>query len=195
MITGLVLAAGESKRMGQPKMLLPFQGKTVIESVLEEALLSRLDKVLVILGSDREVIQEKIQSLPAETCFNPGYKKGMLSSVHAGLKNLKAGTNAVCLLLGDQPHIRAAVIDHLIEAFDKSKQRIVIPVYSGRRGHPVIFSADYTREIFTLNPDIGLRELMRRHADDILEVEMKEAGVLDDMDTPEDYERLRKKQK
>jgi molybdenum cofactor cytidylyltransferase len=176
-------------------MLLPFQGKTVIESVLEEALLSRLDKVLVILGSDREVIQEKIQSLPAETCFNPGYKKGMLSSVHAGLKNLKAGTNAVCLLLGDQPHIRAAVIDHLIEAFDKSKQRIVIPVYSGRRGHPVIFSADYTREIFTLNPDIGLRELMQRHPGDIFEVDIQAPEILKDLDTPEDYERLRKKQK
>lgn len=193
MITGLVLAAGESKRMGRPKMLLPFRSKTVIESVLDESLKSNLDKVLMVLGGDSEVIRKQIQSIPAETCFNPEYKKGMLSSIQAGLRNLPPGTDAVCLILGDQPQIQAAVIDQLIEVFDKSKPKIMIPVYNKRRGHPVIFSAEYIDEIFTLDPDIGLRQLMQRHPDDILEVKIRAAEILEDLDTPEDYERLRKK--
>lgn len=193
MITGLILAAGESKRMGRPKMLLPFRGKTVIGSVLDEASLSRLNKVVVVLGGDREIIQKQIQSIPVETCFNPDYKQGMLSSIQAGLQNLPEKTDAICLILGDQPQIKAAVIDHLIEAFNKSIHKIVIPVYNKRRGHPVILSTEYSDEIFTLNPDIGLRELMQRHPGDIFEVDIQAPEILEDLDTPEDYERLRKK--
>lgn len=193
MITGLVLAAGQSKRMGRPKMLLPFRNKTVIESVLNESLQSNLDKVLVVLGGDRESICKQIQSLPVETCFNPDYRQGMLSSVQAGLRNLPAETDAVCLILGDQPQIQAAVIDQLIKVFDKSKQNILIPEFNNRRGHPVLFSASYIDEIFTLNQNIGLRELMQRHRDDILELNIQAPEILEDLDTPEDYERLKKK--
>jgi len=189
-VTGLVLAAGESKRMRKPKMLLPFRGRTIIETVLGEALKSGLDETWVVLGGDREAVEEKIIHLPVKICVNRNFKKGMLSSIHRGLQSISPNTEAVCLILGDQPEIHADTINHLIRAFRKSEQGMVIPVYKGRRGHPVIIDAGYRKEIFVLNPDIGLKELMQRHPGDIHEVEMDEEAVLKDIDTPEDYQKL-----
>jgi molybdenum cofactor cytidylyltransferase len=189
MITAIILAAGQSKRMGTAKMLLPFGESTIIESVLQSVLSSKVDHVLVVTGARREKIEQTISHLPAETVFNPGYITGMLSSVQCGFEHADTTAEAAVVVLGDQPSLSPATIDHLIDAYRQKKKGIVLPVFHGRRGHPILIDMKYKEEIQHLNPHIGLRELIRNHAGDIFEVEVGTDSILQDIDTPKDYEK------
>jgi molybdenum cofactor cytidylyltransferase len=189
MITAIILAAGQSKRMGTAKMLLPFGDSTIIESVIRSVLSSEVEEMLVITGARREEIELTISHLPAKTVFNPGYTSGMLSSVQCGFENAGANADAAVIVLGDQPSLLPATIDHLIHAHRQTKKGIVLPVYLDRRGHPILIDMKYSKEIRHLNPHVGLRELIRNHAEDIFEVEVGTDSILQDIDTPRDYER------
>lgn len=195
MICAMVLAAGESKRMGKPKMLLPFGGKTIIEHVVENVCYSQVDKILVVLGSHRQEIFEKIAHRAVFTAINPRYPDGMLSSIQTGFRSVPPETTAVVICLGDQPLIPSSVIDALIEAFLKTKKGIVLPTYQGKRGHPILIDMKYTNEVQDISPKIGLRSLVHSHPQDIQEVEVDTPQILKDIDKPEDYAReLEKKE-
>lgn len=185
----MILAAGESKRMGKPKLLLPFGEKTMIETVIDRVIQSKVEKILVVLGSNREKIEKKIGNLPLEIAVNPDFKEGMLSSVQRGLEALPEEAQAVLVFLGDQPSIPSEVIDSVINAFRKTGKGIVLPVYKGERGHPVLIDMKYRHEVENLNPEVGLRELVYGQPDDILEVEVDDAGILRDINVIEDYMR------
>ncbi|MCK4646571.1 MAG: nucleotidyltransferase family protein [Candidatus Aminicenantes bacterium] len=189
MIWAMILAAGESKRMGKPKLLLPFGEKTMIETVIDRVIQSKVEKILVVLGSNREKIEKKIGNLPLEIAVNPDFKEGMLSSVQRGLEALPEEAQAVLVFLGDQPSIPSEVIDSVINAFRKTGKGIVLPVYKGERGHPVLIDMKYRHEVENLNPEVGLRELVYGQPDDILEVEVDDAGILRDINVIEDYMR------
>ncbi len=188
-IWALVLAAGESRRMGEPKLLLPFGGSTIIETVLQLIVDSRIDETMVVLGSEKTALEAQIDGFDVETVVNEAYELGMLSSVQAGVKALPESAEAFLIFLGDQPMIPVKVIDDLIEAYRMSGNGIVLPVFREKKGHPVLIAATYREEIFTLFSEIGLRELMDRHADDVLHLPVESAAVCRDIDDPEDYRR------
>jgi molybdenum cofactor cytidylyltransferase len=193
MIWAIILAAGESKRMGQAKLLLPFGKTSIIETVVESVISSKVDKTLVVLGSRRRQIKEKIGRFPVETTSNPRYKSGMLSSVRRGLEALPQSSEAAVVVLADLPGVPASVIDSLIRAFRSEKKGIIVPVFRKKRGHPLLIDLKYREEIERLSLGIGLRELLLRHPEDIVEVGVSTPAILRDIDNAEDYRRATKK--
>lgn len=189
MIWAIILAAGESKRMGMPKMLLPFGGKTMIEMVIDHALRSNADKVVVVLGAKRHEIERIVKPFPVKMVHNAEYKRGMLSSVQAGFKALPEETEAALILLGDQPSIPSVILDEVIEVYKKTGKSLVVPVYGRKRGHPLLIDMRYRQEVQSLNPDIGLRELLHRHVLDVHEIQIEDSSILRDLDDMKDYQK------
>jgi molybdenum cofactor cytidylyltransferase len=176
--------------MGTQKLLLPFGGTTVVGAVVRAALASRAGWTLVVLGADRVAVQESVDAWPLrkiEFAVNENYSLGMLSSIQTGFKALPTDAEAAVVMLGDQPFLPAKVVDAVIEAYRTSGKGIVIPVFRARRGHPVLVDLKYRDEVLGLDPADGLRQLMRAHPGDIHEIDVDDANILRDMDTPEDY--------
>ena len=186
-IWAIILAAGESKRMGSPKMLLPFNGCTMIENVIANVLDSKIKNIMVVLGADREPIIKLIRTKAVKYCYNENYKDGMLSSVVCGFRNIPIGHSAVLVFQGDQPLITPKAINSVIEVYISSGKGIVIPVYKSKRGHPILIDSKYMNEIQKLNPDDGLRSLALKYSDDVSEVDTDQAGILRDFDTYDEY--------
>jgi molybdenum cofactor cytidylyltransferase len=189
MIWAMILAAGESKRMGKPKLLLPFGEKTIIETIVETVVSSKVEKTLIIFGSEREKIEEKIKNYPVKIVYNRDFRSGMLSSVQCGFQSLPEETRAVLVVLGDQPKISATVINKLVDAYKSSGKGIVLPVYNKERGHPVLIDVKYREEVENLNPEVGLRGTVYNHPEDILEVEVETPSIFQDIDDESDYKR------
>jgi len=187
-IWGVVLAAGESKRMKVQKLLLPFEGKTMIERVIENVMHSGVDNILVVAGSDYDEILEAIGHLPVTTCYNNNYKQGMLSSVKCGVGALPENYDAVLVFLGDQPMIPKQAVTMVIEAYKSSDKGIVIPTFQKKRGHPLLIDRRYREEIEKLEESEGLRDLAVKFAEDVLEIETNLPGILRDIDTREEYQ-------
>ena len=189
MIWAIVLAAGESRRMGRPKLLLPYGDRTIIETVVGNVVLSRADRVVVVLGGCGREIEDKIRGFAVKKVTNRKYKEGMLTSVQRGLSAVPSSARAAFFVLADQPDVSSSLIDVVIEAYRREEKGIVLPVYRRKRGHPLLIDLKYRREIEALSPDIGLRGLLRKHPDDILEVRVSSPAVLKDIDDPDDYGR------
>lgn len=189
MIWAMILAAGESKRMGKPKLLLPYGEKTIIETIVENVVSSNVENTLVILGSDREKIEEKIKNFPVKIVYNRDFRSGMLSSVQCGFKAVPEETRAVLVVLGDQPKISADVINKLIDAYKSTGKGIVLPVYKKERGHPVLIDVKYGEEVENLSPEVGLRGTVYNHPEDILEVDIETSSIFQDIDDESDYKR------
>ncbi len=188
MVWAIILGAGESKRMGKPKLLLPFGDKTIIEHIVDNIEQSKADKILVVLGSHREEILSKIGDRRVETVTNYRYREGMLSSIQTGFEALPQDASAALVCLGDQPFISFSVFDDLIEAYGRTKKGIVLPVYEKRRGHPILIDMKHRQEILGLSPEIGLRALVHNHPEDVQEVAVDIPQILKDIDYPEDYQ-------
>jgi molybdenum cofactor cytidylyltransferase len=185
----IILAAGESKRMGSPKMLLPFKGITMLEYVIRNVTESAVDNILVVLGAEREVLTELLSKSSVKYCFNDNYKEGMLSSVKCGFGNLPSDFEVAMIFQGDQPLISSTVINKVIEGYRSHNKGIVIPVYKRRRGHPILIDRKYLYEIEMLDNNEGLRSLSRKFSEDVLEVESDDPGILRDLDTYEEYKK------
>jgi molybdenum cofactor cytidylyltransferase len=186
-IWAVVLAAGESKRMGRPKQVLPYGTSTILETVLDHVLASPVDGTLVVLGAAADKIAPLLAKLPVETIVNPDFRAGMLSSVQRGIRALPASVRAALIFLGDQPAVGPETSGRVVAAYRASGRGLVLPVHAGRGGHPLLIDLKYRAEIDGLSAGIGLRELLARHPDDISRVEIDDPGVLLDIDTPEDY--------
>lgn len=186
-IYAIILAAGESKRMKVPKMLLHFNGKTMIEKVIENVIRSEVFRTLVVLGSYRDEILGSISHLPVDHCYNENYSEGMLSSVQCGFKNLPTDFEAALVFPGDQPFIEPEVINLIIKSYRETRKGIIIPVYNRKRGHPLLIGSRYRDEINILEENVGLRSLSKLHHDDVFEVNTNSPGILKDFDTKEDY--------
>jgi len=189
MIWTIILAAGESRRMARPKLLLPFGEKTIIETVLDNAVSSKANYTLLVTGGFREKIKQKTKGFPAITVFNPDYMRGMLSSVQMGFRSLPEGAQAAVVLLGDQPSISHTVIDKIIDAYSSSSKGILLPTYKKKRGHPVLFDMKYKSEIAALSPKVGLRGIVYGHPNDVFEVPVTTSSILRDIDNMQDYKR------
>ena len=197
MIAGIILAAGESSRMGRDKALLPLGQETFLERLIE-ILRGEVNPLLVVLGHHAEEIAARIPRPTnhddLQIVRNPDYKLGQLSSLQAALRSLQDRSVAgalVCLV--DHPAITAAVVRAVLERFRTRQPRIIIPTCHGRRGHPVFFSAELFPELLAAPLDQGARVVVRRHAAEVELVETGEEGILLDVDRPDDYELLRKR--
>jgi len=186
-ISAIVLAAGESRRMGSPKMLLPFRNKTVIETVIENVLGAGVEDVIVVLGAQMDKIKKFSEKYPVRNCYNDKYRSGMLSSVRCGFALLPADCRAALVMPGDQPMIKPKEIIRVMEAYSDSGKGLVMPVYEKKRGHPLMVDARYYEEVKNIPEEEGLRSLSVIHPDDVLEVKTDDPGVLNDIDTREDY--------
>jgi molybdenum cofactor cytidylyltransferase len=187
----IVLAAGASRRMGAPKMLLPLAGKTVIATVVDRLAETAIDRTIVVAGAERARIAEALAGRPAEIIENPDPDAGMLSSVRCGLRALPPECRAVLVALGDGPRISPGVVDAMLGALDAGPKGIVVPVHRGRRGHPLLFGIRHRDEVLARHDGVGLRGLLAAHPDDVLELPVDDPAVLADMDAPEDYRRER----
>ena len=194
MVAALILAAGESRRMGSPKPLLPLGESTFLEHVLGQFLASRARPVLVILGHEAERIQGEVSLADARVVVNPHYRQGMLSSIRAGLRALEGEPVSGALICPvDLPDVSTAVVDLVIGRFEKTRAPIVVPVCEGRRGHPVLFAQPLFEEIQRAPDSVGARQVLWDHASEVLEIPTEDRGIITDVDTPEQYERLRRK--
>ena len=190
MIWAVVLAAGESRRMGTQKLLLPFGETTVVGAVVRTAQASRAGRTLVVLGADREAIRRELEPAGVDFAINENYPLGMLTSIQAGFRALPDDAKAAVVLLGDQPFLASRVIDLVIDAHEAGCKGIVVPAFQGRRGHPVLIDLKYRDQVLAIDPADGLRRLMLAHPDDILEAGVADPDILRDLDTPEDYRNL-----
>ncbi len=187
MICTMILAAGESRRMGRPKLLLPIGGKSMIETLVDEVLRSKSDRTVVVLGAEKEKIDRILSKRPVARVFNTRYREGMLSSIQTGFEAVPDKAEAVLVCLGDQPLIPFFVLDRLIEAYKDTRKGIILPVYKESRGHPILIDMKYKPEIKRISPNIGLKALVHNHPRDVLEVEVNAPQILKDIDKPEDY--------
>lgn len=189
MISAILLAAGESKRMGELKQLMPFgQNTTIVEQAIDNLLSSAVNEVIVVVGYRAEEVIKSIVGKPVKIAINPNYRQGMSTSIIAGLNLVDSRAQAVMLTLGDQPLINSQTINRLIEEFHNHDRGIAIPTYQGRRGHPTIFAIKYKEKLLELKGDIGGRQIVKDHPDDILEVAVNAGGIITDIDTISDYQ-------
>ena len=187
MLAVAILAAGESRRMGVPKALLPYRGTTFVAHLLEVTQHPRVGLVRVVLGAGAEDIREKLQLDASTVVVNRDWPKGQLSSVHAAIRSLpENATEGLILCPVDHPLVSAALVARLIEAFDQHPgAKIVLPTYEGRRGHPVIFRASLYGELLAASLVVGARQVVWTHAADVVEVPTDEEGAVLNLNDPE----------
>lgn len=186
-IEGIILAAGMSRRLGRPKQLLPIEGKPLIAHVVERALASRLDAVTVIVGHQAEAVRTAISSCDVTIMFNPDYAEGQSTSVIAGVNGVRTGTDAIVVLLADQPGICVATIDALIVARREQRAPIVMTSYGDVRSHPVLFGVETFDDLRAITGDKGAREVIRAYGNRIVTVADGRATPPADIDTEDAY--------
>src|SRR5438309_6618667 len=174
--------------MGRPKALLPIQGRAFLENILDAISHTSIEDTIVVLGHHREQIERSLR-LPS-VVFNPLYEQGMITSFQAGIRGLSWDTAGAFLFLVDHPLVDPATIEAMI--MNLAPNRIVLPTFEGRRGHPVLFSSEVLEEVLALRSGEGANIVVRRNRDRIVEVPVNAPGILADIDTPEQFEQLRK---
>lgn len=195
MISGILLAAGESKRMLPAfKPLLKWGKRTVIGECVHQMRNSQLADIFVVLGHREADIRARLVNNGVQFVINEDYRKGMLSSIKTGLAMLGPNSDAVLIALVDQPMVKAELINQLIEAYGDGSKGIIIPTHHGKHGHPIIVSVGYVDDIMQMDDDVtgGLQSFINAYRDDWLEVPVDTPDVIEDIDLPEDYERLSK---
>lgn len=193
-VVALVLAAGLSTRMGQPKLLMDWGGKTVLQTVLCILHSSSITKIHTVIGANRELIQQSILKLPfpVEVIFNPDFANGeMTDSIRVGIKSMPKEALAALIVLGDQPHMRVETVRGIVETYENTGARIVVPSYRYRRGHPWLIDRTLWFELENLNPSFTLRDFLRKYQDEIHYLDVDSPSVLQDLDTPQDYQQYR----
>ena len=194
---GIILAAGESTRFGEPKQLLRLRDKCLLEWVLDAALKSKLNKIVLVLGyAHQKILQslgEKLQHSKLLVAINPQYEKGQSLSLQTGLSEVKSDYPAVMFLLGDQPMLNAKTINVLLERFWADEKDMCVPIYRGKRKTPAIFRRRLYTQLMSIKGDIGARQLIDDNPDRVLAVEIENPICFFDVDTRQDFERLKKK--
>jgi molybdenum cofactor cytidylyltransferase len=193
MLAAIILSGGASQRMGSPKALLPYQGRPFLEHLLDVTTHPKIGARRVVLGAHAELIADAVRLAVNEVVINEDWEQGQLSSIQAGIRSLPAGTDGVILCLIDHPLITAGLIDDLIGRFyaDRTaKPLIVLPIYQGKRGHPVLFSAGVYEELLAAPRDQGARSVVWAHAGEIAEVITAEQGCVLNLNDPETVKRV-----
>jgi CTP:molybdopterin cytidylyltransferase MocA len=172
--------------MGTPKALLPYRGSTFLEHLIEITRHPRVGATRVVLGAGAQAIRDKLHLDAASIVVNDEWEKGQLSSIQAAVRSLPVGeTEGLILCPVDHPVVSSKLVSRLIEEFDASGKAVVLPTFSGRRGHPLIFRATLYDELLRASPEVGARQVVWAHADEVLEVPTEEEGVVLNLNDPE----------
>jgi len=191
MIAGLILAAGESRRMGRDKALLPYHGRTFLETIIGNLAAAGVETITVVLGHHAEIIQRAVNLVAVRVVVNHDYQRGQTSSLQLGLAAASADSpEAVILCLVDHPAISAEVMAKLKERFESTRPPVLIPTHKGQRGHPVVISQTLFPELLALPPDEPANTVIRKYRHATQFVQVTDPGILLDVDDPAAYERL-----
>ncbi len=184
-VHGLILAAGQSRRMGKTnKLLATLDGKTLVRRTTEAAIASGLAKITVITGHEAEKIEQALAGLDVKFVHNPDYGSGLASSLRCGIGALPEKCSSAMILLADMPNISSQMIDQMVQAYKNAGDRtIVLATSHGKRGNPVLWSSSYFDALKNISGDVGARHLIGENADQVIEVELGDAAALD-IDTP-----------
>jgi molybdenum cofactor cytidylyltransferase len=178
--------------MGRPKLMLPWGNTSVIGRVLQVLQAGGVDDILVVTGGSRQEVEKVIAGFPVRTRYNPDYAESeMVKSLQLGISALGDEIGAALVVLGDQPQVQPEVIGGLLEAFREHGDALIVPSYQMQRGHPWLLGRTLWREVLSLPPSDTLRDFIERHAQDIHYLTVDTASVLQDLDTPEDYQQYR----
>ena len=186
--TAVILAAGDSSRMGQPKALLAYQGQTFLESIIENVQLAGVKQIFVITGQHDKQIREKIKNSGMWTyIINPYPEKGQLSSTQIALKNVPDNTTGILQILVDHPQVKLSTYTAIINKAVTSPDSIIIPSFNGKNGHPVYFGNKYFSELLSAPIDKGARVVVHQHKKEVIRISVTDSGILHDIDLPKDY--------
>ena len=186
MIAAVVLAAGSSSRMGKPKQTLQLEGGPMLERVLQTLRQTKVGRVVVVLGAHSSVVRGWVKFGKEKVVVNPRFKEGMSGSIRLGLAEAEEA-DAAMIVLGDQPFVSPGTIDRIIDAYVSSRSPVVVPVYHGRRGNPVLFDRSLFPQIRRIRGDVGAKSVVSGNEDKLLQVDVNDEGILVDIDTPSDY--------
>jgi molybdenum cofactor cytidylyltransferase len=194
MIAAVVLAAGESSRMGRPKALLPIEGVRFIERIVTALKATKVGTIFVVLGHNADEMRQKVNDLPVTIVVNNDYKSGQLSSLKTAIREIESNpalgsVDGILVHLVDHPYLNSVLVNDMIDRFYESGKMIVVPRCRGRRGHPVIFSRSLFSELLDAPLDQGAKVVVHSHRDATLEIDTEDEGVTIDIDTPEEYRR------
>ncbi|MBN2306303.1 MAG: putative selenium-dependent hydroxylase accessory protein YqeC [Anaerolineae bacterium] len=190
-VAAVVLAAGTSSRMGQSKALLPWDGRTVIEAIVNRLVTARVSEIVVVTGHRADRVSAVLHKQPVRTCYNPDFAQGeMLSSLQAGLRALPDSTAACLVVMGDQPMLDGRVVTRVMTAYAGGQGDIVIPTHRKQRGHPVLIDRRFWPELLALEHGAP-RDVIQQYPDQTGLVEVDTDTILRDIDTPEEYRRAR----
>jgi len=179
--------------MGTQKLLLPLGNQTVIARVVDAVRRAPVDRTIVVVGAHGEAMREALQGRPVSFVVNPDPDGDMLGSVRCGLRAVPNECAGVLIVLGDHPSVRTTWINRMVLCFRETGDGIVVPVHRGKRGHPILVSARFRDELLSRYDGVGLRGLLQAHEKQVTAVEVASPEVLEDLDTPDDYERQRSK--
>jgi molybdenum cofactor cytidylyltransferase len=186
-IAGVVLAAGMSRRMGRPKQLLRIHDRTLIEHVVDLALASSLDEIVVVIGAHADAVRDVLADRDIRIILHESFAEGQGTSLGAGIRALGDDIDAAVILLGDQPDIATRVIDRAVAARRETGASIVMAEYGLDRGHPVLFGCEHFPALMALEGDRGGREIIARHTDDVYVVPADRESAPPDIDTEDDW--------
>jgi molybdenum cofactor cytidylyltransferase len=189
MIDAIVLAAGESRRMGRPKPLLPFEGTTFLGQIISVLAASDINAITVVLGAEADQVTESVDLSDVRAVVNKDYQKGQLSSLVAAMVGIHPQTDAILLCLVDHPFITTQVVDAIANKFAETSGRIIVPVFNSHRGHPTLFARPLFGQLLNAPEDRGARHVLYSNESEVLELETSDSGILIGIDTPEDYAR------
>lgn len=190
MLAAVILSGGSSSRMGSPKALLPYQGRAFLDHLLEITRHPEIGVRRVVLGAHAEPIAKAIDLAADEIVINEHWEQGQLSSIHAALRSLPAGTDGMILCLIDHPLISANLVQNLIDVFYSSHAPIVLPIFEGRRGHPVLFAAKLYSQLLEAPMNLGARAVVWAHGKNIHEYRTNEEGCVLNLNDPATFARV-----
>jgi molybdenum cofactor cytidylyltransferase len=193
-ISAIILAAGLSTRMGCPKLLLPWKDQTILENVTSTLYKSGIQEIVVVIQARQQQLLEHIQQLssnfPLRIALNDSFEpEEMLSSIHYGLNALDPSSNAALITLGDQPQIQEDIVSKICSAYTTTKAMLVIPSYRMRRGHPWLISQSLWSQLIQIKKPSTPHDFLEQYKEEILYVNVDNPSILQDIDTPEDYEK------
>lgn len=191
-VAAIVLAAGMSRRMGTPKQLLRIAGKTVLEHTLAKVRESAVDEIVLVLGFAADAVEKEISTEGIKIVRNEDYQQGMGTSLRAGVATVGPNAKAALIVLADQPFVQAHTLNQLIEYHGKAKPQVVIPMYRGFRGNPVLLDRSIFPEVRELSGDVGCRAIFGTHTENIRKLAVNDVGILLDIDSQDDFEMLTK---